>query len=94
VLCIRRKRAAARKSDLGSSKNKNSDGQFMVQADSGHHVGATASLKVTTNNTLLKGSGGSASSSIKDDDLVGVKGDTPTSATYRSNARSNNAFMV
>jgi LysM repeat protein/peptidoglycan/xylan/chitin deacetylase (PgdA/CDA1 family) len=91
VLCVRRKRAAARKTDLAASKNKN-DGQFMFHADS-RHVGAAASLKVKTNQPKGSGSnGGSGASSIKDDDSV-VKGDTPTSATYRANA-ANNAFRV
>ncbi|KAL4514928.1 hypothetical protein Ndes2526A_g03722 [Nannochloris sp. 'desiccata'] len=90
VLCVRRKRAAARKDDLGSSKEKNNGHQFKShQQQNGAIVGGIASLKVKTS---FKGGNGSGASSIKDDGTV-VKGDTPTSATYRANA-TNNAFMV
>lgn len=91
VLCVRRKRAAAKKIDLGSSKEKN-DGQFRShqQQNGAGVVGGIASLNVKTS---FKGGNGSGISSLKDDDMV-VKGDnTPTSATYRANA-ANNAFMV
>jgi len=92
VLCIRRKRAAARKNDLGSSKEKNS-GQFRSQQQqNGAFAGGMASLKVKTS---LKADSGSEVSSSKDDGTV-LKGEqdiTPNSATFRANA-ANNAFMV